>query len=98
MPTVLCRVVGSAVTDAVALGKGPVQQDELRIMLAQSLEQARGPLGYATLYLNAGGTSTPPRVITRRRATRRDGRIPWWCRYGLNAWKARRSPLLPSAG
>lgn len=44
-PAVLGRVVGPAVADAVALGKGPVQQDELGIALAQSLEQARRAVG-----------------------------------------------------
>lgn len=48
MPAVLGRVVGSAVADAVALGEGPVQQDELRITLAQSPEQARSPFGEQT--------------------------------------------------
>lgn len=45
VPAVLGRVVGSAVADAVALGQDPVQQNELRIGLAQGLEQAGGSFG-----------------------------------------------------
>jgi hypothetical protein len=48
MPLVLRRVVGHAVTDAVALGKRAVQEDEVRVMLAQRLQQARRLLGEQT--------------------------------------------------
>lgn len=37
--------IGPAVADAVALGECPVQQDELGIVLAQCLEQARRAVG-----------------------------------------------------
>lgn len=37
---VLVRVAGPGVAHAVALGEGPVEQDVLRFMLAQDLEQA----------------------------------------------------------
>ncbi|GAA2679979.1 hypothetical protein GCM10010400_49210 [Streptomyces aculeolatus] len=45
VPAALGRAVGQTATDTVTLGEGPVQQDELRIMLAQRLEQAPGVPG-----------------------------------------------------
>jgi hypothetical protein len=42
---VLGGVVGAAVADAAALGEGAVQKDELGIVVAQRLQQARGPVG-----------------------------------------------------
>lgn len=45
VPALLGPVVGSAVADAVALGESAAQEDELRIVLAQGLEQVRGPFG-----------------------------------------------------
>lgn len=48
VPSVLGRVVRPAVADAVAIGEGSVQQDELRIVLAQRLEQARRAVGEQT--------------------------------------------------
>lgn len=39
MPTVLGRVVGAAVAEAVALSQGAVEQDELGVCLAQSAQQ-----------------------------------------------------------
>ncbi|WP_443074470.1 hypothetical protein [Streptomyces sp. NBC_01462] len=40
MPTVLGRVVGAAVADAVALGERPVQEDEVGVVFAEDLQQA----------------------------------------------------------
>lgn len=45
MPAVLGGVVGAAVVDAVALDEHPVQQDEVRIVLAQRFEKARCAIG-----------------------------------------------------
>lgn len=42
---VLGGAFGAAAADAVALGEGAVQKDELGIVLAQRLQQARGPVG-----------------------------------------------------
>jgi hypothetical protein len=42
VPTVLGGVVGPAVTEAVALGQGAVQQDELGVRLPQNTQQNRG--------------------------------------------------------
>lgn len=40
VPTVLGRVVGAAVADAVALGERPVQEDEVGVVFAEDLQQA----------------------------------------------------------
>lgn len=42
---VLVGVVGPAVADPVALGKGAVEQDSVRVRLAQSTQQAGSPVG-----------------------------------------------------
>jgi hypothetical protein len=42
---VLGGTVRTAVTDAVALGEGSVEEDEVRVVLAQRLHQTRGPAG-----------------------------------------------------
>lgn len=41
----LLREVGPAVADPVALGEGPVEQDVIRIPLAQNPQQAGRPSG-----------------------------------------------------
>jgi hypothetical protein len=41
MAAVRVRVVGPAIARPVALGERPVEQNELRFMLSQCLEQAR---------------------------------------------------------
>lgn len=43
VPSVLGRVVRTTVTGPVALGEGPVEEDEVRVVLAQRPQQTRGP-------------------------------------------------------
>lgn len=45
MPVVLGGVVGPAAADAVAPGECAVEEDEVGVVLAQGLQQARGAVG-----------------------------------------------------
>lgn len=45
MAAVLGRIVGAAVAYTIALGEGPIEEDEIRVVVAQRLQQSRGTVG-----------------------------------------------------